>query len=47
MAIITAYLQRVPKFNHELHKLRLKVGKPARGQLNTENEYFPVPICAW
>ena len=23
-----------------------KVANPARGQLNRENEYFPVPVCA-
>ena len=23
-----------------------KVVNPARGQLNRENEYFPVPVCA-
>ena len=23
-----------------------KVVNPARGQLNVENEYFPVPVCA-
>ena len=24
-----------------------KVGNPARGQLNRENEYFPVPVSVW
>ena len=24
-----------------------KVANPARGQLNKENEYFPVPVRAW
>ena len=24
-----------------------KVANPARGQLNRENEYSPVPVCAW
>ena len=23
-----------------------KVANPARGQLNRENEYFPLPVCA-
>ena len=23
-----------------------KVASPGRGQLNRENEYFPVPVCA-
>ena len=23
-----------------------KVANPARGQLNRENEFFPVPVCA-
>ena len=23
-----------------------KVANPARGQLNREKEYFPVPVCA-
>ena len=23
-----------------------KVANPARGQLNRENEHFPVPVCA-
>ena len=26
---------------------RGKVANPARGQLNRENEYFPVLVCAW
>ena len=24
-----------------------KVGNPGRGQLNRENEYFPIPVRAW
>ena len=24
-----------------------KVANPARGQLNRENQYFPVPVRAW
>ena len=24
-----------------------KIANPARGQLNRENEYFPVPVRAW
>ena len=24
-----------------------KVANPARGQLNRENEYSPVPVCVW
>ena len=24
-----------------------KVANPARGQLNRESEYFPVPVRAW
>ena len=25
----------------------VKVVDPARGQLNKENEYFPIPVCVW
>ena len=44
--LLYVQVQYVCMYSHQSAALLGKVTKPARGQLNREDEYFPVPVRA-